>query len=276
MQTTLDPRFTCKDNLVGSLAGVGLPELTTGLEFKYFSLKGKKFKEKDIVRVTYLSRTVMAAIIQVNKKSMKVLLKEPLCIIDKCSKLSISTTVNNQFRLVGVGTVNVKNKEKTSRTFKNIFGHQLEEYPKLLEHVCDICVLKTSKKSIIKLTPPECEKQGGARTVWTNFGLIVQELDKPLDHFKSFITSELGTTTSLSAKNALVLYGSYRPNNFESLIRSYVKKYCKCDSCGNHDTDVESAGSTDIVTCKYCGNTKSVYAILKNNSKKGKGGKLRM
>ena len=218
----------------------------------------------------------MATITHVKKKNMIVALKEPLCIIDKCNKLSISTTVNNQFRLVGVGNVNIKNKEGVARTFKHHFGHQLKEYSDLLDQVSNICVLKTSKKSVIKLSPPECEKQGGARTVWTNFGLIVRQLDKPLDHFKSFITSELGTTTSLNATNALVLYGSYRPNNFESLIRSYVKKYCKCDTCGNHDTDVESAGTTDIVTCRYCGNTKTVYAILKNNSKKGKGGKLRM
>ena len=279
LETTLDPRFTCKDILVGSLAGSNLPELTTQLKLKYFLLKGTTFKSGDSIRITYLSRTVMGEIVSIPKKKiMKVQLKDPLCIIDRCKKLSISNCVGNQFRLVGVGTILKKGVDSlvAEKQFKSSFGEQLGEYDSLLEDVSDVCVMKTQKRTRVNVSPPECEKQGGVRTVWTNFGLIATQLGKPLEHFMSFITSELGTTTSLSASKALVLYGRYFSNNFESLIRSYVKKYCKCDSCGNCDTDLDISTNTDVVTCKYCGMSKSIRAVLKNNSKKGKGGKLKM
>lgn len=280
LETTLDPRFTCKDILVGSLAGDGLPKLSTELKLNFFMLKGTKFKNGDVIRITYLSRSVMATIIDIPKrKIMKVALQEPLCVIDRCSKLSISTRANNQFRLVGVGTIISKIKTDVSRferTFSHRLGHQLDEYDQLFEQIKHICVLQTKKKTRINISPPECEKQGGVRTVWTNFGIIANELGKPIEHFTSFITSELGTTTSLNASKGMVLYGRYFQSNFESLIRSYVRKYCKCDSCGHCDTTLEQSSTTDTVTCKYCGNSKSIYGILKNNSKKGKGGKLKM
>lgn len=280
LETTLDPRFTCKDNLVGSIGGVELPELTRELKFKYFLLKGTKFEVNDVLRLTYLSRSVMATVKSNKKRSMKVQLQEPLCLIDRCKKLSISNKIGNQFRLVGVGNIEDENDnndfDNFKRTFTHPLGHHLDDYDTLLRKISGSCVLQTKKKNMIKISPPECEKQGGVRTVWTNFGKIVTQLDKPMDHFKRFISSELGTTTSVTGTQGLVLYGRFVPSNFESLIRSYVRKYCKCDTCGNHDTDIETSGGTDTVTCKYCGMTKSIYGILKNNAKKGKGGKLNM
>jgi len=275
LETTLDPRFTCKDNLVGAIVGVNLPEISNQLTFKYFSLKGTKFHVGDIVKLTYLSRSVNAQIIDMpQKRTMTLTLQEPLCIINRCSKLSVSITVNRQFRLVGVGNI-TPNDEIKQRTFKYTFGSHLKEYSELLNQIKHICVTQTKKKTVIKIAPPECEKQGGARTVWINFGLVSEQLGKPIGHFMNFITSELGTTSSLNASKALVLYGSYTSSNFESLIRSYVKKYCKCTTCGNCETDMESSNNMDTITCKYCGMTSSLEAV-KKNSKKGKGGKLNM
>ena len=155
------------------------------------------------------------------------------------------------------------------------FGRQLETYEKLLDMVSNICVSQGKKITRVHLTPPISGKQGGVRTVWQNFGENVIQLQKPLEHFQQFVSTELGTTVSLSAKKELVLYGRFTPANFESLLRSYVKKYCKCAYCGHCDTNVDFSKKIDTITCKYCGKSKTSYAISKTNSKKGKGGKLK-
>lgn len=281
LETTLDPRFTSKDCLVGCVLGTNLSNVINEIDIKYHSLKGTKFNLNDMLRITYLSRSVMCSVKSIKKRIMHLMLQEPLCIVSTCSKVSLSIQRDNQFRLVGVGKLlsdehncNGNNNEER-RTFENQFGYQLSNYEELLSDVTGICVSSVKKKTALLILPPECEKQGGVRTAWTNFGAISDQLDKPLDHFMKFVTSELGTTTSLSATRALILYGKYTSSNFESLIRSYIRKYCKCDSCGNCETDLECGTTEDTITCKYCGKTNTIYAIL-NNSKKGKGGKLKM
>jgi translation initiation factor 2 beta subunit (eIF-2beta)/eIF-5 len=165
--------------------------------------------------------------------------------------------VNGQWRLIGVGDIEFDDAHNavtvTAEEKINDFGRQLPNYEELLSQVHDCCIKKTKKRTMIHLVAPIVSKQGGKRTLWENFGTIAQQIGKPIEHLKSFMNCELITTTNMNEKQQLVLYGIFKSSQFESLIRQYVKNYCKCAECGCCDTLLQEDTNADIVLCKYCG-----------------------
>jgi len=264
------------------MIGKDLPEPIVNLTIKYYLIKdanvnsSSKFRKGEKIRITYLSRTTTCTIKHVRKRILTLELDDPLCIVHNCDKLSIAREVQGHNRLAGVGRIQNIEMQTATNKFDVKFGHQLPSYETLLGDIMTICVEKSKKRNTIKLTPPKCHKQGGARTLWTNFNTIVKQLGHPIEHFKQYATAEIGTTTSLTVKNELLLYGSYRPQNFEYVIRSYLRRYCKCEKCGNYDVELEITKNYDNITCRWCGNSKIINSITKDNSRKGKGGKLKI
>lgn len=280
--THLDPYFTTKDNLVGCILGTNLPDVTDTIEIKYNLLKGssiKAFKVNDVVRITALSRTVMATITEVNQKRViKVKLSEPLCIVDGFAKFSISFQQNRQWRLVGLALLIVDGTvpKKSSETIPD-FGRSLDKYDVLYEDIISKHkLIAAAKVTQLTLDPPICARRGGARTVWVNFGKIVEQIKRPKEHFRNFVGNELATQTSVTEKDELILYGQIRGEKFESIIRGYIKIYCKCNNCGNCATTLQEDANTDIVICSYCGRNQMITSTNQAIPKKGKGGKIKI
>jgi len=306
--THLDPYFTAKDALIGCIMGKDLPDLQDEITIKYRVLRDsgiKILKPGDSFRITALSRTVMATVLEKikgQKRTVKVKLNEPLCIVEGHCNFSISVQTNRQWRLAGVATVlfekevvfekkastpsdidktsNVLTKSTQSLVQSNIenerdFGRTLPPYEVMKEEIIDKCDA-TTKITTLKLDPPQSARQGGARTVWTNFGKNVNQLKKPMEHFRSFVSNELATTTSVSEKGELILFGRFTGANFESIIRSYIKTYCKCNNCGNCATTLMQDTNADVVVCTYCGRNTMVATTKTGLYKKGKGGKIRV
>ena len=294
--THLDPYFTAKDALVGCIMGRELPELEREITIQYFMLRNssvKQLKKGDEIRITALSRTVMASVIEKRdkKRIVKVKLSEPLCLIDGYSKFSISVQSNNQWRLVGVAVVIFENTDGShkehivSGSTQKDFGRFLPSYIELFEPISVHC----SQKAMItklNLDPPHWERQGGARTVWTNFGRIVEQLKRPMEHVRKFVSNELATETSVTqqnpllgpvmSNNQLVLFGKFIGSNFESILRSYIKQYCKCSNCGNFSTMLQQDSNTDIVVCSFCGRNNMISSVNQAILKKGKKGKIKV
>ena len=306
--THLDPYFTAKDALIGCIMGKELPDLQDEITIKYRVLRDsgiKILKPGDSFRITALSRTVMATVLEKikgQKRTVKVKLNEPLCVVEGHCNFSISVQTDRQWRLAGVATVlfekevvfekkastpsdidkssSVLTKSTQSLVQTNIenerdFGRTLPPYEIMKAEIIDKCDAST-KVTTLKLDPPQSDRQGGARTVWTNFGKNVNQLKKPMEHFRNFVSNELATTTSVSEKGELILFGRFTGSNFESIIRSYIKTYCKCNNCGNCDTKLVEDTNTDIVVCSYCGRNNMIESTKSSLYKKGKGGKIRV
>lgn len=292
--TNLDPYFTTKDSLVGCIMGRQLPQLEKEIVIQYFMLRDstvKQLKKGDEIRITALSRTVMATVIEKlekPKRTVRVQLSEPLCLIEGYSKFSISIQSNNQWRLVGVALVKFEGdthvEHIVSGSTAKDFGRFLPKYSDLFEPISGYCTQK-AKVTKLNLDPPHCERQGGARTVWTNFGKIVEQLCRPMEHLRRFVSNELAAETSITQHNALlgpvmsnnqlVLFGKYTGANFESILRSYIKQYCKCSNCSNFSTLLQQDANTDIVVCSFCGRNNMVSSTSQVIPKKGKGGKIK-
>lgn len=221
----------------------------------------------------------MATVIEVNtKRIIKVKLSEPLCIIEGFAKFSISIQEKKQWRLVGLAMLVVDG--KVAKMFGDAepdFGRLLPKYESLYEEIISKYKLSAAAKVVqLNLDPPVCAKRGGARTVWVNFGKIIDQMKRPKEHFRTFVGNELATQTSLTEKDEMILYGTFRSENFESIIRSYIKTYCKCNNCGNCATTLQEDSNVDIVICSYCGRNQMIASTNQAIPKKGKGGKIKI
>lgn len=157
------------------------------------------------------------------------------------------------------------------------FGRSLPKYEVLYEEIISKHKLVAAAKvTQLTLDPPVCAKRGGARTVWVNFAKIIEQMKRPKEHFRKFVGNELATTTSLTEKDELILYGQFRSENFESIIRSYIKTYCKCNNCGNCATTLQEDANSDTVICSYCGRNQMIASTNQAIPKKGKGGKIKI
>ena len=261
--TEVDPRLTSKDTLVGSLIGKvnGLPDTVNRLNIRYFVLNNAKELIKSLavgtkIRVTYLSRTVLGKVSkQVKSKSIEILLDDPICVFDGCDKMSIAIEHSSQWKLVAVGKLD-STKEQT--TVDPDFGRELPSYTELLDSLSDCCIKNVQKKTTLKIITPIVKRQGGKRTLWENFFTIASSIGKSVEHMRKFISSEFVTSADLNEKKQLQLYGVFNEGHIESLIRRYVREYCKCNECGCYDTILQEEPQSDILVCRYCGRSRQV------------------
>ena len=73
-------------------------------------------------------------------------------------------------------------------------------------------------RSKIKITKPiVCYNSKIKRTVWENFVLNCEVIDRNKDYVKSFLEKELLTTSSVNQSNQLLIRGRYDVENRESL-----------------------------------------------------------
>jgi translation initiation factor 2 subunit 2 len=106
-------------------------------------------------------------------------------------------------------------------------------------------------------------RQGGVRTLWENFGKIANQIEKDEKHISDFVSSELGAKVSINANRGMLLYGRFNEGDFQSILRNYVKTYCKCTFCGYMATNLQQDTTFDIIICSYCGRNNSIPSIKK-------------
>lgn len=275
--TDIDPMTSGHDSLVGSIIGHpgNMPENVMQINIKYFILNTvkqtvKTLKKNNIIKITYLSRTIQGTISDVSKKHIIIIdLDEPICLYHGCDKLSVLFEISKQWKLIAVGKIlsektDEKPNEKTNDLQTHLetyddFGKQLPPYNEMLNQIVkDCCLKQTQKVTSLTIIPPSIQRQGGKRTLWKNFGLIANDIGKTIEHFKRFISAELITTADINENTELLLYGNFNEGHFESLIRKYVKEYCKCLECNCYKTTLSEQARFDIITCMYCGRSRSV------------------
>jgi translation initiation factor 2 subunit 2 len=114
---------------------------------------------------------------------------------------------------------------------------------------------------MLKIPKPKTGKQGGARTVWDNFGKTAVALNRPVEHMLTFFASELSTDCSIAKEDVnddstskLVIKGKGRYTN-DGLIKicdSYLDHYVQCKVCGDMDTTLSKEQRQYFITCKGC------------------------
>ena len=96
------------------------------------------------------------------------------------------------------------------------------------------------------------------KTYIGNFIEISGQLNRPPDHFKSYIDDELCCSTSIDGIGSLVCQGIFNDIGLHKIIAQYIKKYVQCSECKSINTSLIKKNRISFIDCSKC---KSVKAI---------------
>lgn len=124
---------------------------------------------------------------------------------------------------------------------------------------------RLTKQHELKLPKPKLSKQGGAKTVWENFGLVAEKLNRPIDHMHKFFTVELATdcnvakeithdNVAIDSTSKLIITGKgrYTPDGIVKILQSYVDTYVQCRVCAEMNTTLTKEQRQLFITCDKC------------------------
>lgn len=121
----------------------------------------------------------------------------------------------------------------------------------------------TEKRKLLKLPAPKLGKDGGAKTVWSNFGAAAYALSRPVEHMRQFFASELSTDCNVAyetpecpkdatAKLIIRGKGRYKKSGIQKIMNSYIDSYVQCKVCGSTNSELLKEQRQYFVNCKDC------------------------
>jgi translation initiation factor 2 subunit 2 len=85
-----------------------------------------------------------------------------------------------------------------------------------------------------------------------NFKDVCASINRDLQEVSSYISKELVVQTSISANGTLVIHGTYRKNQIESIVKKYVINFVQCPLCKTQDTKIEKNNRINYIICNRC------------------------
>ncbi|ETO03611.1 translation initiation factor if-2 betam beta subunit ZnR [Reticulomyxa filosa] len=124
-----------------------------------------------------------------------------------------------------------------------------------------------------KLPPPNTAYIGSRKTGWNNFAETCKEMNRNVEHVRSFFLTEMNTDGNLNADNNLILKGRWKTQQIQSILTKYIKEYVRCSNCRSPETNMTRDASTRlfILSCNVCHAKRSVEPIKAGFHAKMKG-----
>eukprot|EP01059_Diplonema_ambulator_P035220 TRINITY_DN8210_c0_g1_i1.p1 TRINITY_DN8210_c0_g1~~TRINITY_DN8210_c0_g1_i1.p1 ORF type:complete len:885 (+),score=143.38 TRINITY_DN8210_c0_g1_i1:39-2693(+) len=133
-------------------------------------------------------------------------------------------------------------------------------YAGLLYQALDNITVKDSRTKIFKLPPPRVIKLTRHSIGIANFDSIVRHLNRSAEHIRSFIGTELSSSTSVDQNGCLIINKIFKASSVEVVLRKYAWLYVVCLMC-HSGTDLEKADRGIFgLKCPNCLATRSVVA----------------
>lgn len=106
-------------------------------------------------------------------------------------------------------------------------------------------------KAFIKA--PEFVQTNNKRICIKNFTDVATSINRTPNELSNYINKELHvTTTILPNDGSLIIYGSYKRNQIESIIKKFVAEYVQCPSCKTQDTRIDKIDRINYIICNKC------------------------
>lgn len=173
--------------------------------------------------------------------------------------------VNQKLDEIDITMLNLGKKKKKKVSFPEIIDLEQKDdydYIFLLERLYSMMVPRDpSKRKSIQ--PPILERMGSKKTSFSNFVVIATMLQRPQEHIKSYIDSELCIMSSISAKNQLIMCGKFVPKNIEVILKKYISEFVLCKVCKTLNTTLikDSVTRLWMVSCDICMSVRSTITI---------------
>lgn len=119
------------------------------------------------------------------------------------------------------------------------------------------------KEKRLSLEPPNIAREGTKKTVFLNFEKICKKLKREKEHLCFYISTELGTTSSIQDSGALILKGKFQPKGIENVLSNYVKEYVLCGTCRSPNTNLTKDLNSRLffIKCIFCEASRCVNQI---------------
>ena len=134
------------------------------------------------------------------------------------------------------------------------------DYDYMLDKLYDNLEQKKENKESIKIKTPSIQTSS-KKTLWLNFNDISKSIDRDINHFMSFITTEFGCSGSINSTGTLILNGKYKQQSIEGIIKKYIKLYVICPSCKSMKTKFNKEDRITFLVCSSCHSQSNIQTI---------------
>ena len=108
----------------------------------------------------------------------------------------------------------------------------------------------SNQSAKMKLPPPLLAKDGTTKTVWINFPIICEKMERTVEHVQTYALTELNTTGSLDGNQGLSLKGRFQSKQIENVIKHYISEFVKCNTCGSISNELKKENRLQFLHCK--------------------------
>ena len=85
-----------------------------------------------------------------------------------------------------------------------------------------------------------------------NFKDVCASINREPQDVSTYISKELIVQTSIAGNGALIIHGSYKKNQIESIVKKYVINFVQCPLCKTQDTKIEKTDRILFIICNKC------------------------
>ncbi|CAF0850371.1 unnamed protein product [Didymodactylos carnosus] len=125
-------------------------------------------------------------------------------------------------------------------------------YEELLTRLYSRIPSQITKPSKITMRPPQIARVGTKRTSFSNFGNTCKALRREEKHLQQYLLTEFGSSGSIDSNHALIIRGRFQPTQFEFVLRSYIREYVICKTCGSPETLLQKEERLPLLLCTKC------------------------
>src|SRR3989338_47980 len=118
--------------------------------------------------------------------------------------------------------------------------------------------VKVDKIDNFKFKLPNIVIQGPRRTLFTNFVEWCNHINRLPQSVCNFISSELSCVCYIAPENWLLIAGSFRQNQMESLLKKYIRQLVLCSQCCSPNTSIIKTNKFHVIKCHSCSSEKTI------------------
>lgn len=96
------------------------------------------------------------------------------------------------------------------------------------------------------------------RTIISNIQEIAKELKREPTDIQSYLSLELGTSTSFSGEGHMIIVGIFKQGAIEKNILRYITECVQCTTCKSIDTFTKKEDRITFLCCNKCKALKSI------------------
>jgi len=116
----------------------------------------------------------------------------------------------------------------------------------------------TKEKKIVKPITPVITTAGGRKTKFSNYEKFIKSfqtlnIEVRTQHVQNFLDKELCCTSNF-ANSVLTLYGKFKLQQIENVLKTYLINNARCETCGNLNTLLQKCKNTGHynIKCDLC------------------------